>query len=488
MANDAVLTDARILVVDDEPDLRTLYELTLLREGYRVETAESVAQALQLLQDTSFQVVLTDMRLPDGLGTELLAFLKTGERNERAIVITAYGSAENAVTSLKAGAFDYLTKPVDLRQFRSVVAAALREGRLPRDVTPAPQPERASSHTATDTRLQRLVGPSACMQQVRERLLKVARSMAPVMVRGESGTGKELVAQALHQCSHRAQGPWVAVNCSAIPEHLLEAEFFGARKGAYTGATQDRQGFFQAAQGGTLFLDEIGDLPLAMQSKLLRAIQERCVRPLGAPQEEQVDVRIVSATHKDLASEIQAGRFRQDLFYRLNVIDIDIPPLRQRREDLPALCAALLARIAKESGLPTKHLSAQALLTLQQHPLSGNVRELENILHRAVALSDGDVLDLAELPVTVPAVPDVPAASAAAPTPAPESDLAITPAAPQDLQAYLDNEERRILVQVLQATGYNRTLAAQRLGISLRQMRYRIDRLHIDIPSAGDAE
>lgn len=492
MANDAVLTDARILVVDDEPDLRTLYELTLLREGYRVETAESVAQALQLLRENSFRVVLTDMRLPDGLGTEVLAFLKTHDRAERSIVITAYGSAENAVTSLKAGAFDYLTKPVDLRQFRSVVAAALRGGQAA--AAPGSVVSRANTTTpaaaaaSTDVRLQRLVGASACMQQVRERLLKVARSMAPVMVCGESGTGKELVAQAIHQCSHRAQGPWVAVNCSAIPEHLLEAEFFGARKGAYTGSTQDRAGFFQTAQGGTLFLDEIGDLPLAMQSKLLRVIQERCVRAVGAQQEEPVDVRIVSATHKDLPTEVQAGRFRQDLFYRLNVIDIHIPPLRQRLEDLPALCESLLERIAKESGLPAKVLSPSALLKLQKHPLIGNVRELENVLHRAVALSDGDVLDLAELPShSLPA--NEPAMAAAVPeTPEQAPEPMTSNEVPKDLQAYLDNEERRILVQVLQNTGFNRTLAAQRLGISLRQMRYRIDRLGIDIPGTGHGE
>ena len=492
MANDAVLTDARILVVDDEPDLRTLYELTLLREGYRVETAESVAQALQLLRENSFRVVLTDMRLPDGLGTEVLAFLKTHERAERSIVITAYGSAENAVTSLKAGAFDYLTKPVDLRQFRSVVAAALRGSQA--GATSNSGASRASATTPTsagtssDVRLQRLVGASACMQQVRERLLKVARSMAPVMVCGESGTGKELVAQAIHQCSHRAQGPWVAVNCSAIPEHLLEAEFFGARKGAYTGSTQDRAGFFQSAQGGTLFLDEIGDLPLAMQSKLLRVIQERCVRAVGAQQEEPVDVRIVSATHKDLPVEVQAGRFRQDLFYRLNVIDIHIPPLRQRLEDLPALCESLLVRIAKESGLPAKVLSPTALLKLQQHPLVGNVRELENVLHRAVALSDGDVLDLAELPTQGLPANETAMAPAVPSTPEQASEPMASDEVPKDLQAYLDNEERRILVQTLQNTGFNRTLAAQRLGISLRQMRYRIDRLGIDIPGNGHGD
>lgn len=495
MANHADLNEPRVLVLDDEPDLRTLYELTLLREGYRVETAETVAQALQILQTQSFAVVLTDMRLPDGLGTEVLAYLKAQGRTERSIVITAYGSAENAVTSLKAGAFDYLTKPIDLRQFRSVVAAAIRDGQSTALSVPTPLPlatTPAQSHAPqVDERLQRLVGQSAAMHTVRERLLKVARSMAPVMVCGESGTGKELVAQAIHRCSHRAQGPWVAVNCSAIPENLLEAEFFGSRKGAFTGATHDRPGFFQTAQGGTLFLDEIGDLPLAMQSKLLRAIQERAVRAVGAPMEEAVDVRIVSATHKNLQAEVQAGRFRQDLYYRLNVIDIAIPALRERLEDLPLLCETLLQRIAQESGLPPKHLAPGALERLQQHPLPGNVRELENILHRAVALSDGDSLDLCELPAP-PQLEQLPADTVETTLPAavaaPATISPPAPVVPQDLQSHLDNEERAILVHVLQSTGYNRTLAAQRLGISLRQMRYRIDRLRIDIPGASDAD
>jgi two-component system, NtrC family, response regulator PilR len=313
--------------------------------------------------------------------------------------------------------------------------------------------------------------------------------MAPVLVRGESGTGKELVAAAVHANSHRAQGPWVPVNCSAIPESLLEAEFFGARKGAYTGATQDRVGFFQAAHGGTLFLDEIGDLPLAMQSKLLRAIQERSVRPLGAHQEELVDVRIVSATHKDLAAEVHAGRFRQDLYYRLNVIDLYIPPLRERCEDLPALCTALLARIAAESGMAPLALSTSALSQICTLPLQGNVRELENVLHRAVALSEGEVLELdTHAANTQP--------SALQPTPSPAVSatphLPLPPTrrqgdqTPTDLQGYLDAIERNILVRALDEARFNRTLAAQRLGLSLRQMRYRIARLNIETPQSAD--
>jgi len=318
------------------------------------------------------------------------------------------------------------------------------------------------------------------MRQVKERVAKVARSMAPVLVSGESGTGKELVATALHANSHRWAGPLVAVNCSAIPENLLETEFFGVKKGAYTGATQDRAGFFQAARGGTLFLDEIGDLPLAMQSKLLRAIQERCARPVGGTQEEAVDVRIISATHKDLASEVQAGRFRQDLYYRLNVIELHIPPLRERREDLHDLCEALLKRIATESGLPVPVLTPAALAQLAQHPLKGNVRELENLLHRAVALSEGGELRFE--PSNRPSELTQTHTTSSPPPLTPTSAAPI----PDDLQSHLDQQERDILVKALQETGFNRTAAAARLGLSLRQIRYRIARLNIDTPQGND--
>lgn len=491
MANHAVLSNAQILVVDDEPDLRTLYELTLLREGYRVETAGCLQEAWKLLDARSFDVVITDMRLPDGLGIEILTGIKTQRRKELCVVITAHGSAENAVGSFKAGAFDYLTKPVDLKQFRAVIASAVQDATTRKQLPAPTQGNRRSEMTprlpSGQSALARLAGDSVAMRSVKERIVKVARSMAPVLVRGESGTGKELVAGALHANSHRASGPWVAVNCSAIPESLLEAEFFGAKKGAYTGSTQDREGFFQAAKGGTLFLDEIGDLPLAMQSKLLRAIQERCVRPIGSSQEEPVDVRIISATHKDLPSEILTGKFRQDLFYRINVIDIVIPPLRERSEDLPALCAALLERIAEESGMPVPHLSAHTMEQLALHPLHGNVRELENLLHRAVALCEGDELQLDDLqghcsgamPLIVTNIPATAPDGGLTPTEAPEP-------APTDLQSHLDQQEREILVKTLRETGFNRTMAASRLGLSLRQIRYRIARLKIDAPLAQD--
>jgi two-component system response regulator PilR (NtrC family) len=476
---------AHILVVDDEPDLRTLYELTLLREGYQVDVAENLNEGWQRLSERRYDVLITDMRLPDGLGIELIQRLHAQQRTERCVVITAYGSAENAVESLKAGAFDYLTKPVNLRQFRSVIASAAQNlllGKTP--VVPRPSLKGETSGAVlpeTGGALERLVGNSAAMRLVKERIAKVARGMAPVLISGESGTGKELAARALHANSHRGDGPLVAVNCSAIPENLLETEFFGVRKGAYTGATQDRDGFFQAARGGTLFLDEIGDLPLAMQSKLLRVIQERCVRPVGGTQEDAVDVRIISATHKDLAQEVQAGRFRQDLFYRLNVIQINMPPLRERREDLPALCEALLKKISAESGGTLPELTPAALDQLGQLPLKGNVRELENLLHRAAALNDGGELsfepdsqsgEFSEVPSTPQTVTDA---------------KADTSAIPSDLQQHLDRQEREILIKVLQETGFNRTAAAARLGLSLRQIRYRIARLNIDAPPGSDS-
>ena len=462
---------ARILIIDDEPDLRTLYELTLLRQGYQVESAGDLLHAREQLKAARFDAVITDMRLPDGLGLELLRELAIQQRTERCVVITAHGSAENAVEALKAGAFDYLTKPVDLKQFRSVVASAVQETRnvgraavkneaRAAMAAPASVAAPASLQGATPDAaavLQKLVGETPVMQAVKSRIVKVAGSMAPVLIRGESGTGKELVARAVHGCSHRAGSPFVAVNCGAIPENLLEAEFFGARKGAYTGSSHDRLGYFQAAKGGTLFLDEIGDLPLAMQSKLLRAIQERTVRPLGSAQEDRVDVRIVSATHKDLAVGVEAGSFRQDLYYRLNVIEIVVPPLRERLDDLPALCSALLTRICKESGLEMHALTPAVMTRLRSLPLNGNVRELENILHRAVALGE-DSLPQAEGPT--------------------KQNVAV----PENLQTFLDEQERSILVTVLQETGFNRTAAASRLGMSLRQIRYRIDRLGIATP------
>ena len=497
----------RLLVVDDEPDLRTLYELTLLREGYDVESAGGVEEAWALLQQRGpggYQLVITDMRMPDGTGLDLLRRIDESGRHEKAVVITAYGSPENAVEALKAGAYDYLTKPVDLRQFRAVVASAL--GRTPGAAstlsapaaptagTVAAAPIAATIATPAATpgtaALERIVGQSAAMEQVRSLVLKVARSMAPVLVQGESGTGKELVARAIHECSPRGAGPFVAVNCGAIPESLLEAEFFGYRKGSFTGANADRDGFFQGAQGGTLFLDEIGDLPLAMQSKLLRVIQERAVRPLGAVTENPINVRIVSATHRDLGAEVQVGRFRQDLFYRLNVIRIVVPPLRERIADLPGICASVLARIARDANVrPAPNLATDALQHLLRYAFPGNVRELENLLHRALALSGGpqigrDDLGLPEelLHDGDPEAAAAVAAPAAAPGAAPPGAAPvhdISAALPQDLATYLDQVERNILERALERHRYNRTAAGASLGLSLRQMRYRMARLGV---------
>lgn len=492
----APIEHPKVLVIDDEPDLRTLYEFSLVREGYVVHTADGVEQALDALRLGRYDAVITDMRLQDGLGLDVLRFLTQSQRNEKCIVITAYGSAENAVEALKSGAFDYLTKPVDLKQFRSAVAQAVRSSgagsTLVADTPNLPeQPVLPSVHAQEDSKrkslsettsvplaLQRMVGDSSAMQAVRDRVNKVARSMAPVLVRGESGTGKELVAQAVHACSHRASGPFVAVNCGAIPEQLLEAEFFGARKGAYTGATQDREGYFQAAHNGTLFLDEIGDLPLAMQAKLLRAIQERSVRALGGTQEEAIDTRIVSATHHDLAALVAKGLFRQDLYYRLNVIEITLPALRERRQDIPQLAQALLARIAAETGVAQRTVSSAMMQTLQACDLPGNVRELENILHRALALSDGDELELEVQDMVAPTATQV-GETAPVTSSRPATGVA-TATVPSDLQSHLDVQEKAILMQALAQCGFNRTAAAARLGISLRQIRYRMVRLGID--------
>ena len=486
----------RLLVVDDEPDLRTLYELTLVREGYDVECAGSVEEAWTLLNTRGpdgFQLVITDMRLPDGNGLDLLRRMEEAGRREKGIVITAYGSAENAVEALKAGAYDYLTKPVDLRQFRAAVASALGRPAAATAQTPRDRrtETRASEFAPARGTVQRMAGSSEAMNQVRRMVEKVARSMAPVLVQGESGTGKELVARAIHEGSPRAARPFVAVNCGAIPEALLEAEFFGVRKGAFTGAHEDRDGFFQAAQGGTLFLDEIGDLPLLMQSKLLRVVQERVVRQVGAVAELTVDVRLVSATHKDLGAEVQAGRFRQDLYYRLNVIRINVPALRERRGDLAEICDIVLKRIARDAGVsPRPVLAGDALERLQRYAFPGNVRELENLLHRALALSGGPTIERADLdlPETVFAEVDSrePEPPASAPAPAPAAYSAAAPALPTDLAAHLDGVEREILERALDRYRYNRTAAGASLGLSLRQMRYRMARLGVGAADQPD--
>jgi two-component system response regulator PilR (NtrC family) len=493
----AASADARrtpaVLVVDDEADLRELLSLTLVRLGLDVDGAESLARARALLDAGRYALVLTDMRLPDGVGLDLVREVSQGRWRESPpiAVITAFGSTENAVAALKAGAFDYLTKPVDIDQLRLLVRSALREA-------PGRPRTALGSGSQGGPALARLLGESAVMKQLRAMIERLGHSMAPVAIRGESGSGKELVARAIHECSARHAAPFVAVNCGAIPETLMEAEFFGYRRGAFTGADRDRDGFFQAAAGGTLFLDEVAELPIAMQVKLLRSIQERRVRKVGATAEEPVDVRILSATHQDLAKLVAAGRFRQDLFYRLNVIELRVPPLRERAADIPLIAEALLARIAERGGTAPSQLSQEAAHALGRHPFPGNVRELENVLERAVALATEPELQLLDLMLPQPEVDlllegeadnaesagdaaEEPVDIGPEPTPAAASasggDYVMEGGIPTDLAAYLDAVERDAIRAALARTGHNRTAAAQLLGLTFRQLRYRMHRL-----------
>jgi two-component system response regulator PilR (NtrC family) len=462
-----------VLVVDDEADLRELLSLTLGRLGLDVDAADSVGSARDLLARNRYSLCLTDMRLPDGTGIELVR--EVASRGDTPIaVITAYGSAENAVAALKAGAFDYLAKPVDLEQLRLLVRSAL--ARPPVGGSPPLQQARG---------IDRLRGEAPAMRQLRSMIERLAHSMAPVAIFGESGSGKELVARAIHDASARRLLPFVAVNCGAIPEALMEAEFFGYRKGAFTGAERDRDGFFHAAAGGTLFLDEVAELPLAMQVKLLRAIQERRVRKVGSTSEDPVDVRILSATHQDLAKLVAAGRFRQDLYYRLNVIELHVPSLRERAEDIAMLAEVILERLAQRAGAERVRLSPEALRELQSYPFPGNVRELENVLERGVALAAGRELTAGDL--MLPAVEAPPGPEVAEPAnylaeevePAADAEAISLPAdgVPPDLTAYLDAVERSALRAALRRTGGNRTAAAQLLGLTFRQFRYRMQRL-----------
>jgi two-component system response regulator PilR (NtrC family) len=441
---------AHVLVVDDEPDIRELLELTLVRMGLDVSSVGTLAEAKERLKEARFDLCLTDMRLADGEGLDLVRHIAGQAAEVPVAVITAYGSAENAVAALKAGAFDYVSKPVGLEQLRALVRAALS------------LPDRGEA-PARDKRLHgRLLGESAPLVQVREMITKLARTQAPVYISGESGTGKELAARLIHENGARRERPFIPVNCGAIPENLMESEFFGYKKGAFTGAAEDREGFFQAANGGTLFLDEVADLPLAMQVKLLRAIQEKRVRKVGAPQEDPVDVRIICATHQKLAQLVAAGRFRQDLFYRINVIELAMPPLRECLEDIALIAAVILERLTGQSGAPPARLTGEALDELQRYDFPGNIRELENILERALALSGSREIDVEDLRLSAPAdaEPEAQAEAGALPD-------------------YLDHIERKAILEALGKTGFNRTAAAKLLGITFRQLRYRMQRLGI---------
>lgn len=433
----------RILLVDDEPDLLDLMELTLAKLGLETDRAASVAEACMRLSTTHYDLCLTDMRLDDGEGLRVVTAAGALPTPVPVAVITAYGNAGNAVAALKAGAFDYLAKPVALDQLRALVKSALR---LPGNN----QDEAASGD---------LIGDAPAMHEVRVRIAKLARTQAPVHISGESGSGKELAARMIHRLGSRAGQPFVAVNCGAIPETLMESEFFGYRKGAFTGAESDRDGFFQAAQGGTLFLDEVADLPLSMQVKLLRVLQEKRVRKLGATSEEAVDVRVVSATHQNLATLVESGRFRQDLFYRLNVIDLPLPSLRERASDIPLLARSLLDRL----GGGDVSLETAAADALSAYAFPGNVRELENILERALALCESQRITLDDLNLA-PAPP-------AAGTPGSHT---------QSLQDHLDQVERTAILGALTQTRHNKTAAARLLGVSFRSLRYRMERLGID--------
>jgi two-component system response regulator PilR (NtrC family) len=442
--------ERQVLVVDDEPDIRELLELTLAKMGLGVVAVGSIAEAREALKRGRFELCLTDMRLADGEGLELVRHIGGLDNDLPVAVITAHGSAENAVAALKAGAFDYVSKPVGLEQLRALVKSALSlpdQGGVPARDLP-------------------LLGGSAPLVQVRELIAKLARTQAPVHISGESGSGKELAARLIHGEGARRERAFVPVNCGAIPETLMESEFFGYKKGAFTGADQDRDGFFQAASGGTLFLDEVADLPLPMQVKLLRAIQEKRVRKVGATQEEPVDVRVISATHQDLARLVEAGRFRQDLFYRLNVIELKMPPLRECREDVPQIAASILERIARQAGGTPARLSGAALEELTLYDFPGNIRELENILERATALSGGGDIGPEDLRLK-PALAEEPGVRSA------EGALGVP------LPEYLDRLEREAILEALARTNFNRTAAAKLLGITFRTLRYRMQRLGI---------
>lgn len=474
------MSSPRILIVDDEADLRELLEITLVKMGLDIDSAPTLAVARDYLAKTEYALVLTDMRLPDGLGIELVHEVTAQYKNTPIAVITAFGSADNAVVALKAGAFDYLSKPVGLEQLRVMVRSALR-------ITQGDNSDKSSQKTIASTAL-RLMGQSEAMQDLRTQIARLSRSMAPVAISGESGSGKELAARDIHAQSARNDKPFVAVNCGAIPEALMEAEFFGYRKGAFTGAVDDRDGFFQAANGGTLLLDEVADLPFAMQVKLLRAIQERRVRKVGATVEEPVDVRIISATHQNLHECVGKGTFRQDLYYRLNVIELSLPPLRERLDDIGLLSEVILARLG---GGQKTVLTPSALDALRSYSFPGNVRELENILERALAFANDGVIEVTDL-----ALKASPSIKIFAPSP-PEEETKMVPALieteemilpplaedlPQSLPDHLDDVEREIIRRALAKTRFNRTQAAELLGISFRQLRYRMQRLDINAP------
>ena len=455
------------LIVDDERDIRELLVLTLGRMGLRVDTAANLAEARELLGRHSYDLCFTDMRLPDGSGIELVGEISRNHPQTPVAMITAFGSMDLAVEALKAGAFDFVSKPVDINVLRGLVRHALELNNAERPKPPPPPPEQAS----------RLLGDSAAMATLRATIAKVARSQAPVYILGESGVGKELVARTIHEQGARAGGPFVPVNCGAIPAELMESEFFGHRKGSFTGAHADKPGLFQAASGGTLFLDEVAELPLPMQVKLLRAIQEKSVRAVGAASEVAVDVRILSATHKDLAQLVADGRFRHDLYYRINVIELKVPPLRERTGDLLQLAGSILQRLSAGQGRATPELTAPAMAALAAYPFPGNVRELENVLERALALADGDSIDAADLHLPQARAPG-PAEAGTAQAPA-EAVIDLDPGTGA-LPSYIEQLERAAIQKALEENRWNKTRTAAQLGITFRALRYKLKKLGMD--------
>jgi len=438
------------LVIDDEPDIRELLELTLDRMDVATTTAENLTQARALLAEHRYDLCLTDMRLPDGNGIDLVDHIQKQHPDTPVAVITAHGNMEAAVNALKTGAFDFVSKPVDLHVLRNLVSTALKLAR-------------GEAKTVRQT-YTGLLGDSQAIKHIQETIAKLARSQAPVYISGESGVGKELVARLIHDQGPRADKPFIPVNCGAIPGELMESEFFGHKKGSFTGAVTDKDGLFQAANGGTLFLDEVADLPLHMQVKLLRVIQEKSVRPIGAQKETPIDVRILSATHKDLAALVDNGEFRQDLFYRINVIELHVPGLRERGNDIPILAHHILERLAEQNGITTPSLSKESMSALQGYHFPGNVRELENILERAITLCEGNVIQEADL-----RLPSNPAAAT------PHSDSGKVA-----LEPYLDTIEKETILKALEQTRYNKTAAAKLLGITFRALRYRLKKLGLD--------
>jgi two-component system, NtrC family, response regulator PilR len=450
-----------VLVVDDEPDLLELVALTLSRMNLKTRTASDLGSARRLLKAEHFDLCLTDMRLPDGDGLDLVAWIQQNRAAVPVAVITAHGNVESAVRALKLGAFDFVSKPLDLGVLRKLVGSAIKLGSA------------IDEETAATLRGPRLLGSSPAMEQLREMISRVTRSQAPVHICGESGTGKELVARMIHESGARREGPFVAVNCGAIPTELMESELFGHKRGSFTGAVADKKGLVQSAEGGTLFLDEVADLPLHMQVKLLRVVQEKTIRPVGEAREETVDVRILSATHKNLADLVAQGLFREDLFYRINVIELRVPALRERSADIAEIAEAILNRLARRTGAPTPEITAEAVVTLEAYPFPGNVRELENVLERAVTLSTGGPITPEHIRLRTATRPVTTELAGSALAVAPFTENAA-------LGSQLESIERDAIIKALEKTRYNKTAAAKLLGMSFRALRYRIKKLGIE--------